>query len=131
MHSRREFREKQASRMREAGFTDEEIVRWEKSSSHPSRTLLGASEDREGDVRSVKWKKRGEEREWDVGKVFNEDASSGDEDGGSANPATRKGGAAAMRKANIKSKEAQGESGSSAWSRPQNGFLKQFKSALG
>ena len=55
--------------MREAGFTDEEIRRWEKSATHPSRTLLGGrgDDDRDGDLSGVKWKKRGEEREWDVG----------------------------------------------------------------
>ena len=72
--------------MREAGFTEEEIARWEKSATHPSRSFLGKDRDDEArNIKDVKWKPRGEEREWDVGKVVEKDApsttSSGREEG--------------------------------------------------
>jgi hypothetical protein len=108
--------------MREAGFTDEEIARWEKTSTHPSRTLLGGSTEAEGDVRDVKWKKRGEEREWDVGK--DELPSESDEDRDRAQDKKTHDHDRAKAKA-----KARGGS-DDTWRRPQNGLLKQFQSAL-
>ncbi|KAL9049747.1 MAG: hypothetical protein Q9162_007037 [Coniocarpon cinnabarinum] len=50
-----------AQRLREAGFGEQDISKWEKGKG------VGASVD--GDVDDVRWSKRGEDREWDKGKV--------------------------------------------------------------
>lgn len=59
LRDRQKWKQQGADRLRAAGFTDEEIMKWEKG---------GAK--REEDVR---WAKRGEGREWDRGKVIDED----------------------------------------------------------
>ena len=56
-----------AQRLRTAGFSEEEIKRWERGKG-PGRGLDG-----EGDVEDVQWRKPGEEKEWDKGKMVNED----------------------------------------------------------
>jgi hypothetical protein len=48
--------------MREAGFGDDEIDRWEKNASNKLESV-------EGDIKDVKWRRKGEVREWDEGKV--------------------------------------------------------------
>lgn len=56
---RQRFKQQGADRLRAAGFTDEQVRRWEK-----------------GDVKDeedVTWTKRGQAREWDRGKVVDED----------------------------------------------------------
>ena len=59
LRDRRSYQKKQGKRMREAGFDEEAIGRWERS---------GVGEKEKG-WEDVRWKGRGEEREWDVGKV--------------------------------------------------------------
>ena len=59
LRDRQKWKQQGADRLRAAGFTDEEIKKWEKG-----------GEKREEDVR---WAKRGEGREWDRGKVIGED----------------------------------------------------------
>ncbi|KAL8863483.1 MAG: hypothetical protein Q9178_000164 [Gyalolechia marmorata] len=62
LRDRAKWRSSGAERLRAAGFTDEEVRKWEKSS--------GDGEGREADVR---WRGRGEGREWDRGKVVGAD----------------------------------------------------------
>ncbi|KIX97053.1 uncharacterized protein Z520_07167 [Fonsecaea multimorphosa CBS 102226] len=132
LRDRRAWRAKQAERMKDAGFTDAEIERWEKSSS---RTLLGGGSGKdEGDVRDVKWRKKGEEREWDIGKERSPSpsVSGGDMPGpavvGRAKSPAREGNA--TRTSSEGKKTARGKGVDSAWRRPESGLLKQFKSAL-
>ncbi|QDS72972.1 hypothetical protein FKW77_008689 [Venturia effusa] len=58
MRDRAKFKQTQGDRLRAAGFTEDEIKKWEKG-----------SEKTEEDVR---WVKKGEGREWDRGKVVDE-----------------------------------------------------------
>lgn len=55
------WKRNQAARMREAGFDEKDIQKWEKGS-------LGQT-DREPDLKNVRWSRKGETREWDAGKV--------------------------------------------------------------
>jgi hypothetical protein len=55
MRDRARFKQTQGDRLRAAGFTDDEVKKWEKG-----------GEKTEQDVR---WAKKGEGREWDRGKV--------------------------------------------------------------
>ena len=59
---RQKWKQQGASRLRDAGFSDEQIVKWEKSG-------------REKDINDVKWSKRGEGREWDRGKLVGHDGT--------------------------------------------------------
>ncbi|KAH8601663.1 hypothetical protein B0O99DRAFT_197047 [Bisporella sp. PMI_857] len=59
LRDRQKWKQQGADRLRAAGFTEEEITKWEKG-----------GEKREEDV---KWTKQGESREWDRGKVINGD----------------------------------------------------------
>lgn len=58
LRDRTKWKQQGADRLRAAGFTEEEVSKWEKG-----------GEKREEDVR---WSKRGEGREWDRGKVVDE-----------------------------------------------------------
>lgn len=130
LRDRRAWRVKQADRMREAGFGDDEIKRWEATST---RTRLG---DDEGDVKDVKWRKKGEQREWDAGKVSegaNSDEASDEFDntpgrlGGSKKQARANGGGVSTSSKAAGAKKSVNE----AWKRPDNALLKQFRNALG
>ncbi|KAH8667528.1 hypothetical protein BGZ60DRAFT_470332 [Tricladium varicosporioides] len=59
LKDRQKWKQKGADRLRAAGFTDDDIKKWE-----------DGGERREEDV---KWAKKGEGREWDRGKVLDED----------------------------------------------------------
>jgi hypothetical protein len=59
LRDRQKWHQAGAARLRAAGFTDEEIAKWEKG-----------GEKTEEDV---KWVKRGESREWDRGKVIDDE----------------------------------------------------------
>jgi hypothetical protein len=59
MRARQAFKELGADRLRAAGFTEDEVKRWENGGTK-----------REEDVR---WAKKGEGREWDRGKVLDDD----------------------------------------------------------
>jgi len=59
LRDRQKLQKSGADRLRAAGFTEEEVMKWEKG-----------GEKREEDVR---WSKKGESREWDRGKVIDED----------------------------------------------------------
>ena len=60
LRDRQRWKQQGADRLRAAGFTQEEVKKWEKGD-------LGQSEE------DVVWKKKGEGREWDRGKVVDED----------------------------------------------------------
>lgn len=59
LRDRQKWHQAGAARLRAAGFTDEEVAKWEKG-----------GEKTEEDV---KWVKRGESREWDRGKVIDDE----------------------------------------------------------
>jgi hypothetical protein len=59
MRDRQRWKQQGADRLRQAGFTDEQVQKWEKG-----------DEKTEEDV---KWAKKGEGREWDRGKVVDAD----------------------------------------------------------
>ena len=59
IRDRQHWQKQGAERLKSAGFTEEEVQKWEKG-----------GEKREEDVR---WKGRGEGREWDRGKVVGEE----------------------------------------------------------
>jgi len=59
LRDRQKYRQQGADRLRAAGFTEDEIKKWEKG-----------GEKQEEDVR---WAKKGEGREWDRGKVLDDD----------------------------------------------------------
>lgn len=54
LRDRAKFRQQGADRLREAGFTEEQVKKWEKGD--------------EKTIDDVKWTKAGEKREWDRGK---------------------------------------------------------------
>lgn len=53
--------------MRQAGFTEAEVAKWEKGKSG------GGQDGGEGREEDVRWRGRGEGREWDRGKVVGGD----------------------------------------------------------
>lgn len=61
MRDRAKWKRNQAARMREAGFEEKEITKWEQSAFEQA--------DCEPDHKDVKWSRKGEVREWDAGKV--------------------------------------------------------------
>ncbi|TLS22113.1 uncharacterized protein PpBr36_09350 [Pyricularia pennisetigena] len=67
---RQKWKAQGAERLRAAGFTDDQIKKWEKS----ERTLV-AGADADVDLEDVRWAKKGEQREWDLGKKVNKDGT--------------------------------------------------------
>ncbi|KAK4891020.1 hypothetical protein LTR27_010351 [Elasticomyces elasticus] len=63
LQARTRFKVSQKERLKAAGFTEEEVGRWEK----------GGKVHGEKDVGDVRWKKKGEGREWDAGKAEDEE----------------------------------------------------------
>lgn len=59
LRDRQKWKQQQGDRLKAAGFTDDEVRKWE-----------NGGEKTEGDVR---WSKKGEGREWDRGKVVDDD----------------------------------------------------------
>ncbi|KAK5164369.1 uncharacterized protein LTR77_010065 [Saxophila tyrrhenica] len=65
LRDRAKWRVQGGERLRAAGFSEEEVGKWEKSSG-----LLGQrDEGGEKGVEDMRWRKKGEGREWDRGKV--------------------------------------------------------------
>lgn len=138
--------------MREAGFGDEEIERWEKSAA-TRRILPGGGSEADGrDVRDVKWRKRGEEKEWDSGKVRLENLDDDDDNDnendkadGSRSEIPRRSlkghtpsvkdknrpPASAIVSASARAKSSADGTLDDVWKRKDNGFAKQFRKALG
>lgn len=110
--------------MREAGFGDEEIERWEKSAlTTKGGSLLADDGDR--DVRDVKWRKRGEDKEWDSGKIRLEDPEDG-----KALPTTATTTASVPTPARKKSRT-DGKRVDDVWQRKDSALVRQFRKALG
>lgn len=61
MRDREQWRLRGADRLRAAGFSEDVIKNWQ-----------NGGEKKEGNVEDVKWAKQGEAREWDRGKVLDE-----------------------------------------------------------
>ena len=60
LRDRAAWREKGAQRLRDAGFKEQDVAKWE-------------SGDRDKDERDLKWRGKGEGREWDAGKAAGEE----------------------------------------------------------
>lgn len=128
LRDRRAWRAKQADRLREAGFDEDEIDRWKTTSSQ--KTRLGDGNGDGDELREVRWSKTGEQREWDAGKPAfgGVDGTSEEDDDGDAdhNIATQK------KEEKKKPKKRGAETVvAEAWRRKDNGMLKQFRNALG
>lgn len=71
LRDRAEWKKKGEERLRVAGFGGDVVDRWK---SHPSFSLgTTTSHNTEENIEDVRWAKKGEGREWDRGKVMNED----------------------------------------------------------
>lgn len=103
LRDRRSYAKKQASRMREAGFDEDAISKWEAS-----------GEQKEKGWEDVRWKRKGEEREWDVGKIDLDDDAVAE---------------AEVEKVNGRRKKV--VDGQDAWKRKGGGLLKGLRDALG
>ena len=68
LRDRAKWRAQGAERLRDAGFTEDEVRKWEGNSG-----LRSEEDGVQKDVEDVRWRKRGEGREWDRGKVMSED----------------------------------------------------------
>ncbi|KAI1370725.1 hypothetical protein F4677DRAFT_345626 [Hypoxylon crocopeplum] len=64
---RQKWKQQGADRLRSAGFTEEQIKKWEKGDEKDEKD--------EKDEADVRWTKAGGLREWDRGKVVNEDGT--------------------------------------------------------
>ncbi|KAI1919776.1 hypothetical protein LOZ12_002263 [Ophidiomyces ophidiicola] len=62
------WKQRGAERLREAGFGDNVVERWENTKAFAGLDNCGG----DGDMADVKWAKKGEGREWDRGKVVDE-----------------------------------------------------------
>ena len=62
MRDRQRWKQQGAERLRTAGFSEMEVKKWQQDKTEPS------TED-------VRWKRKGESREWDRGKVVDEDGT--------------------------------------------------------
>lgn len=60
LRDRQRWKQQGADRLKAAGFTDEEVKKWAKGDGK--------------DDTDVRWSEKGEDREWDRGKVVYEDA---------------------------------------------------------
>lgn len=96
LRDRQAWKQKHSERLREAGFGEDEIKRWEDSAG-----------GREKDATDVRWRKKGEAREWDKGRIVQDED---DVDRGTS----------------IKGKAIE-----DGWRRKDSGFLKGFRKALG
>ena len=71
LRDRARWKQKGEERLRQAGFNEDTVERWKNNTAFTG-ARAGAG-DADGQVEDVKWSKRGEGREWDRGKVFDED----------------------------------------------------------
>lgn len=71
------WRRKGAERLRAAGFGDDVVERWMDRGPFSARVGNGTSADngggQDGNIQDVKWGKQGEGREWDRGKVLDDE----------------------------------------------------------
>jgi len=106
LRDRQAWKLKHAERLREAGFADDEIRKWETCGT-------------EKDVTDVKWSQVGQAREWDLGKPIlpTPDKATIDKEGLSEGK---------WKRPSVKAKDVK-----DGWKRKDSGFLKGLKSALG
>ena len=71
LRDRARWKQKGEERLRQAGFNEDTVERWKNNSAFTG--ARAGTGDAEGQIEDVKWSKRGEGREWDRGKVFDED----------------------------------------------------------
>lgn len=64
LRDRAKWRQQGADRLRAAGFTDEQVTKWEKSGGEKT-------------MDDVQWSRAGEKREWDRGKKLGDDGAVG------------------------------------------------------
>lgn len=64
LRDRQKWQQMGAQRLRDAGFSEAEVKKWEKDK---------AVSNEDGDIEDVRWSKKGEDREWDRGKILDED----------------------------------------------------------
>lgn len=70
LRDRQALRMKQADRMRDAGFGEELVQKWQDGTFQgPGPSKRGRLGELDGDIKDVKWRKRGEKKEWDQGKI--------------------------------------------------------------
>lgn len=69
LRDRTRWKQKGEERLRQAGFDESTLDRWKGNTAF---TGSGGG-DSEGRVEDVKWSKRGEGRQWDRGKVLDEE----------------------------------------------------------
>jgi len=73
LRDRAEWKKKGEVRLRGAGFDNKFVDKWK---SHPAFSLQSSNgQDTEGSIDDFRWAKKGEGREWDRGKVMNEDGT--------------------------------------------------------
>ncbi|MCJ1312104.1 hypothetical protein MMC25_005778 [Agyrium rufum] len=106
LRDRQRWKATGAERLRAAGFSEEEVGKWERGQRYQLGLSPGGADDgRERDMESVRWAKKGEGREWDRGKVFD---SEEEEEGSGAFVGKGKG----KRKGVVKGKEKEKEKSS-------------------
>lgn len=66
LRDRARWKQKGEERLRAAGMNEETITRWKGNAAF-------AGMDGEGNPENVRWSKKGEGREWDRGKVVDDD----------------------------------------------------------
>lgn len=67
LRDRTRWKQKGEERLRQAGFDESTLERWR------GNAAFGGGAGEEGRVEDVKWSRRGEGREWDRGKVFDDE----------------------------------------------------------
>lgn len=73
LRDRAHWKQQGAERLRQAGFNDSVVERWKSTATSTGRSTTVGSGDSEGRVEEVQWAKKGEGREWDRGKVIDDD----------------------------------------------------------
>lgn len=69
LRDRANWKQKGEERLRAAGFNESTVQRWKQEPAFAA----GSGHETEGRIEDVKWAKKGEGREWDRGKVMNDD----------------------------------------------------------
>ena len=66
LRDRQKWQQRGAERLRAVGFSEDEVSKWTQGKSKGSTAM-------EKDEADVRWKGRGESREWDRGKIISEE----------------------------------------------------------
>lgn len=73
LRDRAHWKKQGAERLRQAGFDDSVVERWKNTATATAGRSTTALGDTEGRLEDVQWAKKGEGREWDRGKVVDDD----------------------------------------------------------